>query len=106
MTADRVLTTSRLIPSTRFTLALLVSFALFVQYAQRISLSMGIVCLVDRTALLNSTPSTLTKYGSNVLREKRFVWTELQQQILLGAHSLGYLLTLAPGNRSGYYASI
>ena len=96
MTADRVLNTQRLIPSTRFTLALLVSFALFVQYAQRISLSMGIVCLVNRTALVNATPPTLTKYGSNLLQDRQFPWTELQQQILLGSYWFGYIFTLVP----------
>ena len=59
---------------------------------------MGIVCLVDRTALLNSTPNALTKYGSNLLQEKQFPWTELQQQILLGSYWFGYIFTLVPSN--------
>ena len=91
----------RLIPSTRFTLALLVSFALFVQYAQRVSLSMGIVCMVDRTnintiesshilQILNKTITTINKYGSQFLKEKQFFLTEFQQQILLAAYWFGY----------------
>lgn len=96
----------RLIPSTRLTLALLVSFALFTQYAQRVSLTMGIVCMVDRTSKTSTTSDLLsfnqttvkinTKLGSTFLGEKRFPWTELQQQILLGAYWFGYIFTLVP----------
>ncbi|CAF4303181.1 unnamed protein product, partial [Rotaria magnacalcarata] len=109
MTSEKVRKSPRLIPSTRFTLALLVSFALFIQYAQRVSLSMGIVCMVNRTNInsianrtLSSSQSdiisikTSTKYGSDIFKEKQFFFTELQQQILLGAHWFGYILTLAP----------
>ncbi|UJR23142.1 hypothetical protein I4U23_026161 [Adineta vaga] len=39
----------RFIPSTRFTLSLLVFFALFVQYSQRVNLPIAIVCMVNRT---------------------------------------------------------
>ncbi|CAF0755767.1 unnamed protein product [Adineta steineri] len=107
-------TTPRLIPSTRFTLALLVSFALFIQYAQRISISMSIVCMVDRNKYntlsnLTSYPdetddqtSTVpTKYGSQLLKDKKFAWSELQQQILLGSYWFGYIFTLVP---SGWLA--
>ncbi|CAM2714683.1 unnamed protein product [Rotaria socialis] len=110
MTSEKVWKSPRLIPSTRFTLALLVSFALFIQYAQRVSLAMGIVCMVNRTninSIANRTLSssqndkisikTSTKYGSDIFQEKQFFFTEFQQQILLGAHWFGYLLTLAPG---------
>ncbi|CAF1138238.1 unnamed protein product [Rotaria sordida] len=38
-----------LIPSTRFTLALLVFFAFIIQYSQRINLPIGIVCMLNRT---------------------------------------------------------
>lgn len=106
----------KLIPSTRFILALMVSFALFIQYAQRVSLSMGIVCMVNRTsidtAINTSSHSTEhdignmtlpTKYGSQFLQEKQFFLSELQQQILLGAHLFGYLLTLAPGIKVNLY---
>jgi hypothetical protein len=54
----------RLIPSTRFTLALLVFFALIVQYAQRVNLPIAIVCMVNRTKthehqlLFNKTTTT------------------------------------------------
>ena len=92
----------RLIPSTRFILALLVSFALFVQYAQRVSLAMAIVCMVNRTAMHsltnNTSPENMKmKHGPSFLSEKQFRWTEFQQQIVLGAHWLGYILTLGPG---------
>ncbi|CAF0860880.1 unnamed protein product [Adineta ricciae] len=85
----------RLIPSTRFTLALLVSFALFIQYSQRVSLSMGIVCMVNRTATDNASKFSV-KYGSELLNDKKFAWTEFQQQILLGAYWFGYIFTLIP----------
>ena len=87
----------RLIPSTRFTLALLVSFALFIQYSQRVSLSMGIVCMVNRTTTDNASKFSL-KYGSELLNDKKFAWTEFQQQILLGAYWFGYIFTLIPSN--------
>lgn len=100
----------RLIPSTRFTLALLVSFALFIQYAQRVSLSMAIVCMVDRTpksqTTLNLTWSnqtiteTRSKIGPSFINERRFPWNELQQQILLGAYWFGYIFTLVPSKNS------
>ncbi|CAF4319532.1 unnamed protein product, partial [Adineta steineri] len=38
-----------LIPSKRFTLALLVFFAFIVQYSQRVNLPIAIVCMVNRT---------------------------------------------------------
>lgn len=96
----------RLIPSTRFTLALLISFALLSVYAQRVSLSIAIVCMVDRnnintisshTQILNKTITTINKYGSQFLKEKQFILTEFQQQTLLAAHLFGYLFTLVPG---------
>lgn len=39
----------RFIPSTRFTLALLVCFAFIIQYSQRVNLPIAIVCMVNRT---------------------------------------------------------
>ncbi len=104
MIKEKTASPPRLIPSTRFTLALLVSFALFVQYAQRVSLSMGIVCMVDKSNL-NLGPRTTssgterekragtitTKYGSQFLEEKQFRWSEFQQQMLLGAYWFGYI---------------
>jgi hypothetical protein len=112
MSDDKTVSTPpRLIPSTRFTLALLVSLALFIQYAQRVSLSMSIVCMVDKrninalstspsysTRFDNRTSAISTKYGSQFLKEKQFLWTELQQQILLGAYWFGYIFTLVPSN--------
>ena len=104
-------TTPRLIPSIRFTLALLVSFALFVQYAQRVGLSMAIVCMVDKSNLyieskptlypgqfINGTVNIPTKYGSQFLDDKKFLWSEFQQQILLGAYWFGYIFTLLLSN--------
>jgi hypothetical protein len=110
MSADKI-STPRLIPSTRFTLAILVSLALFVQYSQRLSLSMAIVCMVDRTNINNGSNSTasaaqfdnktakiLSKYGTQFLKDKQFPWSEFQQQILLGAYWFGYIFTLVPSN--------
>jgi len=111
MLTERVSTPPRLIPSTRFTLALLVSYALFIQYAQRLSLSMAIVCMVNRTNIdivskTNSyhsqvqnvtTPTPIIKYGSQLLKEKQLFLNEFQQQILLGAYWLGGTLGLIPG---------
>lgn len=39
----------RFIPSTRFTLALMVFFAFIIQYSQRVNLPIAIVCMVNRT---------------------------------------------------------
>ena len=109
MSTDKSKTIPRLFPSTRFTLALLVSFALFVQYAQRVGLSMAIVCMVDKSRMNiagkstlnpgeidNRTMITSAKYGSGFLAEKKFLWSEFQQQILLGAYWFGYIFTLVP----------
>ena len=95
----------RFIPSTRFTLALLVSCALFIQYAQRLSLSMAIVCMVNRTNIDTAskvysnvtTPITAVKYGSQFLKEKQWFFNEFQQQILLGAYWVGGTVSLIPG---------
>jgi hypothetical protein len=115
---DKAALPPRLIPSTRFTLALLVSFALFVQYAQRVSLSMGIVCMVDKSHLnmplkstlypgqiYNKTGTTSNKYGTQFLNEKQFLWSEFQQQILLGAYWFGYIFTLVPSNSKNHIFS-
>ncbi len=110
MLNDRVLTPPRLIPSTRFTLALLVSCALFIQYAQRLSLSMAIVCMVNRTNIDTTskvvsnvtTPITIVKYGSQFLKEKQWFFNEFQQQILLGAYWLGCTFGLVPGIQITY----
>ncbi|CAF1044857.1 unnamed protein product [Rotaria sp. Silwood1] len=105
------LTTPRFIPSTRFIIALLVSFALFTQYAQRQSLSIAIVCMVNKTGInmeVNSTQnSTLVKHNTTltpsvidiaqIFKEKTFRWSEFEQQIILGAYWAGYILTLVPG---------
>ncbi len=115
----------RLVPSTRFTLALLVFFGLIVQYAQRVNLPIAIVCLVNRTKIIDhglifneTTKSTdldnnINKniiYSSTTikpiitalqkkgfLQEKQFNWIELQQQILLGGYWAGYIFTQVPG---------
>jgi hypothetical protein len=115
MSPQNLSTIPRLIPSTRFTLALLISFSLFVLYAQRVSLSMGIVCMVNRTNIniasnltsyphqfTNRTSTIQAKYGSLFLKDKQFFLTEFQQQILFGAYWFGYLLTLTPGISAAY----
>jgi hypothetical protein len=115
----------RLVPSTRFTLALLVFFGLIVQYAQRVNLPIAIVCMVNRTKIIDhglifneTTKSTDldTNINKNIiyssttikpiitalqkkgfLQEKQFNWIELQQQILLGGYWAGYIFTQVPG---------
>jgi hypothetical protein len=119
----------QLVPSTRFTLALLVFFAFIVQYSQRVNLPIAIVCMVNRTRTIESRlvlnnqsirtetdlslniddsilPSTTTIrsiLGSiqkrGYLQDKQFNWMELQQQILLGGYWAGYIFTQVPGKR-------
>jgi len=95
----------RLVPSTRFLLALLVSFGFVVQYAQRINLSIAIVCMVNRTQLNNELNSTINVFQDNsrtiqrtslFFKEQRYLWNEWDQQIILGSYWSGYLLTLVP----------
>ncbi|CAF0802847.1 unnamed protein product [Rotaria sp. Silwood1] len=117
----------RLIPSTRFTLALLVFFAFIVQYSQRVNLPIAIVCMVNRTkptqhylsfdvttALPNdiletASHSSVTTKPTNILmqkggifQEKQYYWSELQQQLLLGGYWAGYIFTQIPG---GWFAT-
>ncbi len=100
----------RLIPSKRFTLALLVFFALIVQYSQRVNLPIAIVCMVNRTkviqhhSLLHGTNVTESRIHTSTaiqkigyLKEKQFNWIELKQQILLGGYWAGYIFTQVPG---------
>ncbi|CAF2035153.1 unnamed protein product [Rotaria magnacalcarata] len=114
----------RLVPSKRFTLALLVFFAFIVQYSQRVNLPIAIVCMIEDPAsghnhssthsiiaLKNETlniflnSSTTRKSGctstsekkGGFFDEKRFHWTELRQQFLLGAYWAGYIFTQVPG---------
>ncbi|CAF1100352.1 unnamed protein product [Rotaria sordida] len=105
---EDITTTPRFIPSTRFTIALLVSFALFTQYEQRQSLAIAIVCMVNKTSnniKVNSTlhlehNTTVTpsvKDTVQFFKEKTFHWNEFEQQIILGAYWAGYILTLVPG---------
>ena len=94
-----------LIPSKRFTLALLVFFAFIVQYSQRVNLPIAIVCMVNRTKViehsnmtdfkLNTSTTAIQKLG--YIKEKQFNWIELQQQILLGGYWAGYIFTQVPG---------
>ena len=116
-----------LIPSRRFTLALLVFFAFIIQYAQRVNLPIGIVCMVNRTKVLEQRLSLATEITINndvfvhvnndrvylksttikpilkqiekfnFLDEKQFNWVEFQQQILLGGYWSGYIFTQIPG---------
>jgi hypothetical protein len=87
-------TRPKLIPSTRFLLALLVHFGFAIQYAQRVNLSIAIVCMIDKTGLGNN--SQILPRLSFVFNEQRFQWSEWDQQIILGAYWGGYLLTLIP----------
>jgi len=106
----------RFIPSTRFTLGLLVFFAFIIQYSQRVNLPIAIVCMVnntkqnDRYLSLNAAtagpvlnPSTTIKPSivpiekGGIFQDKQFYWTELQQQILLGGYWAGYIFTQVPG---------
>jgi len=95
----------RLVPSTRFILALLVCFGFAVQYAQRISLSIAIVCMVNRTQLNDELNSNINVIQNNsktiqrtsfIFKEQQFLWNEWDQQIILGSYWSGYLLTLVP----------
>ena len=121
----------RFIPSTRFTLALLVFFAFIVQYSQRVNLPIGIVCMVNRTKPVDQRlSSNLTfdrtnsfdrdaarrlPYSSTTTKrvpvavqkggffdEKQFNWIELQQQILLGGYWAGYIFTQVPGKQISF----
>ena len=103
MVEEKKIVRPRLVTSTRFTLALLVSFALFVQYSQRVGLSMAIVCMVDKKKYsgeyVNQTATISSKYGSTIFCDKQFRWSEFQQQLLLGAYWFGYIFTLVPSKR-------
>ncbi|CAF1103949.1 unnamed protein product [Rotaria sp. Silwood1] len=119
----------RFIPSTRFTLALLVCFAFIIQYSQRVNFPSVIVCMVNRTKssdnLTHITSTISTNIGNDpnknfidipttikpilttiqkrgFLKEKQFNWIELQQQILLGGYWAGYIFTQVPG---GWFAT-
>jgi hypothetical protein len=105
----------RFIPSTRFTLALLVFFAFIIQYSQRVNLPIAIVCMVNSTKQtdsrsLSNEPRSSFRYTSTTVKpiinpiqkggffdEKQFNWIELQQQILLGGYWAGYIFTQVPG---------
>lgn len=102
----------RLVPSKRFTLALLVFFAFIVQYSQRVNLPIAIVCMVNKTKatspvsaidarkLSGSTtikPVDNTIERGGIFEEKQFEWNELQQQFLLGGYWAGYIFTQVPG---------
>jgi hypothetical protein len=114
----------RFIPSTRFTLGLLVFFAFIVQYSQRVNLPIAIVCMAKGsksddphlsptgTSRLPYTPSYNARYPSTTIKpanisiqiqkggifqEKQFYWSELQQQVLLGGYWAGYIFTQIPG---------
>jgi len=95
----------RLIPSTRFLLALLVCLGFLVQYAQRVNMSIAIVCMVTKTRVnheLQPNSHLIHNNGgivqpiSLLFKEQQFFWNEWDQQIVLGAYWSGYLLTLVP----------
>jgi hypothetical protein len=115
----------RLIPSKRFTLALLVFFAFIVQYSQRVNLAIAIVCMVNKTGSIDrnlsinpttklaydisrnvvypsSTTTTIKPVTSPIqkggfFQEKQFIWSEQEQQMLLGGYWAGYIFTQVPG---------
>ncbi|CAF2343474.1 unnamed protein product [Rotaria sp. Silwood2] len=99
-----------LIPSARFSLTLFIFFGCVVQYTQRINLSIGIVCMINKTYIntelesipyLARTDNQITKISSKntglFFQDKRFSWTESEQQMVLGAYWIGYIITLIPG---------
>lgn len=45
-----------------------------------------------------TTAKSPTKIGANFFKDKQFRWTELEQQLILGAYWVGYIVTLVPGN--------
>jgi hypothetical protein len=105
MTVETSSVRPRLIPSTRFLLALLVCFGFIVQYAQRVNLSIAIVCMVNKTRINDEfesknnriqNNSIIIEYTSLFFKEKQFLWNEWNQQIILGSYWSGYLLTLVP----------
>jgi hypothetical protein len=72
---------------------------------------MAIVCMVDKSntnigskstaypgQFGNKTVKILSKYGSQFLNDKQFLWSEFQQQILLGSYWFGYIFTLIASN--------
>lgn len=119
MTAADPVAVPPLIPSKRFTMALLVLMAFIVQYAQRVNLPISIICMVNRNITSpkiriddNLTfdqkqsyqEATSTQISQNshynkagFLEEKKFDWSELEQQLLLGSYWAGYIFTQVPG---------
>lgn len=106
-----------LIPSTRFTLALLVFFAFIVQYSQRVNLPIAIVCMAVRKSIVLETSEAVTSRSTfdsstslqsalalvekvGIFDGKQFYWTELQQQFLLGGYWAGYIFTQVPGKEN------
>lgn len=51
MTSPATKTQSRLISSTRFRVVLLICIGFIVQYAQQLSLSIAIACMIDKTGV-------------------------------------------------------
>ena len=95
----------RFVPSTRFLLALLVSFGFIIQYAQRTNISIAIVCMVNKTGLPSQSDAKMNIIGNNsrtiqrsslFFQEKQFLWSEWNQQIVLASYWGGYLFTLIP----------
>jgi hypothetical protein len=75
-----------------------------VQYSQRVNLPIAIVCMVNRTRVIEHSNITDVKIHSSTaiqklgyIKEKQFNWGELQQQILLGGYWAGYIFTQVPG---------
>ncbi|CAF0740881.1 unnamed protein product [Didymodactylos carnosus] len=113
--------------STRFCMALLVFMAFIVQYCQRVNFPIVITCMInsprstlptidetttlptaflDQNAIEDETTKMMILEANSVpqiqrynlfFKEKRFYWTEAQQQLLLGAYWFGYIFTQVPG---------
>lgn len=116
-------TPPRFVPSTRFTLALLVFFAFVVQYSQRVNLPIAIVCMVNRTDPSNrgiqfpnttgNLPDRVSKGKQSgnpqmingLFEKKQFFWNEEQQQDLLGGYWAGYIFTQVPGDYKDIFFS-
>uniref|UniRef100_A0A0N5B4E4 MFS domain-containing protein n=1 Tax=Strongyloides papillosus TaxID=174720 RepID=A0A0N5B4E4_STREA len=105
----------KLLGSKRLTLAILLFFACAISYSHRSDLSLGIVCMVNHTAIeLNSknltkltetmgevTQKTISKCGGGAVKEEAadgpFVWDKPQQGSALGSFFYGYLCSQVVG---------
>uniref|UniRef100_A0AAF5DBZ2 MFS domain-containing protein n=2 Tax=Strongyloides stercoralis TaxID=6248 RepID=A0AAF5DBZ2_STRER len=105
----------KLLGSKRLTLAILLFFACAISYSHRSDLSLGIVCMVNHTAIeLNAkhlsnftelteidTQKKISKCGGDIIKEKGadgpFIWDKPQQGNALGSFFYGYLCSQVVG---------